>query len=99
MAGLPEWIGAGEETVNALTHLPGAIASVIALVLLMVRATQFKDVYRTVSYLIFGTSLVNLYTMSTCYHCAKSDKVKRILRSRTMSASTASSLDHTRRFR
>jgi hemolysin III len=80
MASLPEWIDAGEETANYLTHLPGAIASVIALVFLMIRAIGLGDIYHIISFFVFGASLVNLYTISTCYHYSRTEKFKRVLR-------------------
>jgi hemolysin III len=80
MAALPEWIDAGEETANYLTHLPGAIASLVGLIFLMIRASEFGDTYRTVAYFIFGASLTNLYTISTFYHYTKTEKFKRVLR-------------------
>jgi hemolysin III len=80
MLSLPAWIDAGEETANYLTHLPGSIASFIALVFLMIRAVRIGDIYRTISYFVFGASLVNLYTISTCYHYSKTERFKRVLR-------------------
>jgi hemolysin III len=80
MAALPGWIHSGEETANYLTHLPGAIASLVGFALLMLRASRIGDVYRTVSYCIFGASMVNLYWMSTAYHFSTTESIKRVLR-------------------
>jgi hemolysin III len=80
MASLPDWIHGGEETANYLTHLPGAVASIVGLILLMIRASRFGDVYRTVSYFIFGASMVNLYCFSTAYHFSTRESIKRVLR-------------------
>jgi hemolysin III len=46
----------------------------------MIRAVKLGDIYHIISYLIFGVSLINLYTISTCYHYSKTEKFKRVLR-------------------
>ena len=57
-----------EELAHALTHGIGALLSVAGLVLLIVRASATGDVWRVVSFSIFGASMVLLYTASTLYH-------------------------------
>jgi hemolysin III len=80
MANLPEWIDNGEETANWLTHVPGVLGSAAALVILVISAVRARDVYRIVSYVSFGLSLLNLYTFSTLYHFVTTEKYKRVLR-------------------
>lgn len=80
MREIPAWLDAGEETANYLTHLPGALGSVVALIVLIIRGIQMKDVYRIVSYIIFGLSLNILYWASTLYHFVQSEEWKRKLR-------------------
>jgi len=62
----------GEEIVNAVTHGIGALLSIAALVLLIVRAALYApDTYRVsciVGFTIFGVSLIILYLFSTLYH-------------------------------
>lgn len=57
-----------EENINVLTHGAGLVLSVFALVLLLLKALQFDSVEMLLSFAIFGTSLVLLYSASTLYH-------------------------------
>ena len=70
----------GEEIANAVTHGIGALLSIAALVLLIVFAVKYGDVWYVVSYSIYGASLVILYTESTLYHSLPGKKVKRLFR-------------------
>lgn len=70
----------GEEIANAITHGIGAALSIAALVLLIVFAVRYGDVWYTVSYSIYGATLVILYTESTLYHSLSGKKVKRLFR-------------------
>jgi hemolysin III len=54
------------EPVNSLTHLVGALLSLVGLVVLLVLAAG--EPWRTVSFAIYGTTLVLLYTASTLLH-------------------------------
>lgn len=57
----------GEEIANAITHGIGCGLAITALVLLTVKAHSRSDL-STVSYVIFGVSLIVLYLFSTIYH-------------------------------
>ena len=70
----------GEEIANSITHGIGAALSIAALVLLVVFASQHKDVWRIVSFSIYGISLIVLYLASTLYHAFTNEKVKRFFR-------------------
>ena len=70
----------GEEIANSVTHGIGAALSVAGLTLLVVLAAIYGDVWRVVSFSIYGSSLVLLYLASTLYHSIQQPKVKRILR-------------------
>jgi hemolysin III len=67
----------GEEIANAITHGIGAALSVAALVLLVVFAAHKNDAWRTVSFSIYGATLIILYMMSVLSH-SFSGKVKRL---------------------
>ncbi|AAO35202.1 hemolysin D [Clostridium tetani] len=69
-----------EEIANAITHGIGVIFSIVALVLLVVFATKYKDAWYTVSYSIYGSTLIILYMCSTLYHSFTNEKVKKIFR-------------------
>ncbi len=60
-----------EEKTNIISHAIGLALSVVALVLMIVRASQYGNVLDIVSVSIFGTSLIALYAASTFYHSAK----------------------------
>lgn len=53
---------------NGLTHLAGAILSVVALGVLLGLAIRAGSPRHIVAFVIFGLSLVALYTASTLYH-------------------------------
>jgi hemolysin III len=58
------------EPVNALTHLVGAVLSVVGLVMLIVAATQHGSARHIVAVSIFGASLVLMYCVSALYHAS-----------------------------
>lgn len=70
-----------KDPVSGLTHLVGAVLSIAALVLLVVWAALFSNdkAWDIVSFAIFGTSLILLYTFSTLYHlCNVSDRASTV---------------------
>jgi len=69
-----------EELANTITHGIGVGLSIAGLVLLVVRATMYGDVWQVVSFSIYGTSLILLYMASTLYHGFQSRRVKEVLR-------------------
>ncbi len=56
------------ERFNSISHLVGATLALAALVVLVVFASLQGDVWKVVSFSIYGTSLFLLYTLSTLYH-------------------------------
>ena len=56
------------EPVNALTHLSGAVLSLIGTIFLLTLTDIFLSTTAIVSIIIFGISLVALYTTSGIYH-------------------------------
>ena len=69
-----------EEKANIISHAIGLAFSIVALVLLVVRASLYGDVWHIVSVAIFGVSLISLYAASTFYHSAKDPRVRSRLR-------------------
>jgi hemolysin III len=59
------------EPVNGLTHLAGAVLSVIGLVILLVIAIGNGSARQIVAFSIFGASLVSMYCASAFYHSLK----------------------------
>jgi hemolysin III len=72
-----EAVKAREEFVNALTHGIGALASVIAMTVLITRAAILGGVWETVGAAVFGVSLLTLYAASTLYHSARAPEWRR----------------------
>lgn len=60
-----------EERINVVSHQFGFFLGIVALVLLIVRASIHGGVLHLVSFTIFGVSLCVLYAASTLYHNAK----------------------------
>lgn len=59
-----------KDPVSGLTHLVGAIASIVGLVFLIIQAVSHSVEigWDVVSFSIFGTGLILLYTFSSLYH-------------------------------
>ena len=58
----------GEEIFNMTTHIVGGALGVVALVLCVVFASIHGNPYAIVSSVIYGVSMILLYTMSSIYH-------------------------------
>ncbi len=70
-----------KDPVSCLTHLAGAIASVVGLVFLILYAAKEGTPWHIVGFSIFGASLILLYTASAVYHMLDiSDRANLILR-------------------
>ncbi len=69
-----------EEIANAVTHGVGALASAAAGAVLVTLAQLYGTRMQMISALIFGSSLVMLYTASTLYHAIPSAAAKRRLK-------------------
>ena len=65
-----------EEKLNIFSHALGLLLSVAALVLLVVRASLYGNVWHIVSFSIYGTSMILLYSASTIYHNSKKPKIR-----------------------
>lgn len=66
------------EKLNSITHLVGAAFALIGLGALLAIGIQKQDLLLTVSFAIFGFTLVLLYTMSTLYHSFPPTRIKSI---------------------
>ncbi len=69
-----------EEIANSITHGLGTLLSVAGLTLLVTFATQQQDIWRIVSFSIYGTTLILLFTASTLYHSFQNVSVKRVFK-------------------
>lgn len=66
------------EKFNSITHLVGAVLSIMGLGALITVAVQQQDVLLFIGFLIYGLTLVMLYSVSTLYHSFKNPFVKRV---------------------
>jgi hemolysin III len=69
-----------EEMTNIISHAVGLVLSIVALLLMLIRASESGNFLHIVSAAIFGASLIALYAASTLYHSAKDPKVRSRLR-------------------
>ena len=73
----------GEEIFNMVSHIVGGVAGIVTIVLCSVFGAIRSNSYGVVSGIIFGVSMIFLYTMSSLYHGlkpnSKSKKVFQIL--------------------
>jgi len=67
-----------EEFYNVITHGLGAILSVVALILMITYSAVSGNIIAIVSSLIFGLSLITLYSASTVYHAVYKLRWKKI---------------------
>lgn len=70
----------GEEIANSITHGVGALLSVAGLIALVLFAVNHGDVWRVVSFSVYGVTLLTLYLISTLYHSLPHPQVKRFFR-------------------
>jgi len=65
-----------EEKLNIFSHALGLLLSIAALALLVVRASLYGNVWHIVSFSIYGSSMILLYSASTIYHNSKKSKIR-----------------------
>jgi hemolysin III len=69
-----------EEKFNIASHALGLVLSVIALFLLLFKASNNGDAWDIVIFGVFGVSLILLYATSTLYHSATEPQRRKTLR-------------------
>ncbi len=62
------------ERLNTYTHLTGTALAVLGTALLITHAAQSSDVWRVVSFSIYGATLVALFGASTLYHASEGSR-------------------------
>jgi hemolysin III len=70
----------GEEVVHGITHGIGTGLSIAGLILLVVLAIRYGNIYHIVSFSVYGATLVILYLASTLYHSFQHPTVKHVFR-------------------
>lgn len=66
----------GEEIANAIIHGIGFLLSIAALVILTVFSSLYGNAWHVVSFVLFGTTMVLLYTSSTLLHSFPAGRAK-----------------------
>ncbi len=69
----------GEETMNMVSHIVGGAIGIAVLVIGAVISLRKHDVWGTVSVLIYGLSMIWLYTMSSVYHGLRPGRAKKVM--------------------
>lgn len=65
-----------KEITSALTHMGGAIFSVVGMIMLLYVSIQSKNMISSIAFIIFGLSMILLYSTSTIYHFIDASKKK-----------------------
>ena len=68
----------GEEIANFVSHTVGAGLSILAFIILTIRASWVRGVGTIISFMAFGFGLIVLYTMSSIYHGLKPGTAKMV---------------------
>ena len=68
----------GEEIFNMVSHIVGGALAIAALVLCVIFAVIYSDVWGVVGAAIYGGTMVLLYTMSSIYHGLKPEMPKKV---------------------
>ena len=69
-----------EEKLNSISHGTAALISIIGFIILLQFCKKSNTEYLLFSIIIYGISLIILYTSSTIYHSVKNQKLKHIFR-------------------
>ncbi len=69
-----------EELLNSITHGIGALLSVAGLVMLCIQASAYGSYIHIVSYSIFGSTLILLYSSSFLYHTFSNTRFNKVLK-------------------
>ena len=69
----------GEEIMNMTTHIVGGALGVIALILCTAKTIARGNGWGLLSSVIYGVSLITLYTMSSVYHGMKPCTAKKVM--------------------
>lgn len=68
-----------EENLNVISHAFGLVLSILVFPFLILKSLYFEGFWKPASILVYGVSLIVLYTASTVYHAAKDPKIRRRL--------------------
>ena len=69
-----------EELISSISHGLGALLSIVGLILCLIKVIPMNDPWRLGAVLVYGISLIILFTMSCLYHSLARNKGKKVLR-------------------
>ena len=69
----------GEEIFNMVSHIVGGAIGIAALVLCIVRSAVRHNGYGLAGSIVFGVSMIVLYTMSSVYHGLREGTAKKVM--------------------
>ena len=69
----------GEEIMNSVTHAAGAVLGVAALVLCVIRASLKGNLCGVAASVIYGISMIAVFTISSVYHGLKPNMGKKVM--------------------
>ena len=69
-----------EEVASSATHGLGVVLSISALIILTTLAARSGDIWRVVSFSIYGSTLIIMYLSSVLYHSFQEPGIKRVFR-------------------
>ena len=69
----------GEELMNTITHMVGAVLGVVALVLCLIEASSGSNTWGIVGSAIYGISVIALYCVSSIYHGMRQGMAKKVM--------------------
>ncbi|HKM10627.1 MAG TPA: hemolysin III family protein [Bacilli bacterium] len=69
-----------EELISSISHGAGALLSIVGLILCLIKVIPMNDPWRLGAVLVYGISLIILFTMSCLYHSLARNKGKKVLR-------------------
>ncbi len=69
----------GEERMNMITHIVGGAIGVAGLVLCIIVSAIHRNGYGLAGSIVYGISMITLYTMSSVYHGLRPGTAKRVM--------------------
>ncbi len=70
----------GEEIFNMVSHIVGGAFGLIVLIICVTTAAFNRNGYGVASSIVYGITMIMLYTMSSVYHGLKNESAKRVMR-------------------
>ncbi len=69
----------GEEIMNMITHIVGGGIGIVVLIVGIILAARKRDVWGVVGAILYGLTMIWLYTMSSVYHGLRPGRGKKIM--------------------